>query len=143
MAQHCGVQSDALGAVSTRVGERGSRATAVMSAARAQIAAKGPGWGEGVLGSGFAVGPHGFVHRLATVAAPVGATAAVLKNYDAQRLRYTCGRFAAIRAGLGLGYLIVGSGLVMGFSQGRFVFSMRGVDGDGAGVAAVTVREMN
>lgn len=138
VAEHCGVEPDALGAVSIRVGELGLRANPVWSAAQAQIAARGRACGGGVLGSGFVHGRHGFVGRWATVAAPVGA-----KDHDAKRLRYTRGCFPAMRAGLGVGYLIIGSGLVRGFSDGSFVFSMCGVDDDGAVVVAVTVRERN
>ena len=121
MADQFGVEPDALRQLSTRRGELGSRATGVMSAAQAQIAQRGPACGEDVLGGQFADGPRGFVHRLARVAAWVGARAALL-DYNAQRLRYTWGRFEAIRPGRGLGYLIVGSQLVMGLSHGRFVF---------------------
>jgi hypothetical protein len=108
VAEHFGVQSDVLGAVSTRVGGLGCRATGVVSVARARV-----------------------------------ATAAGLLGYDAQRLGCTCGRYPAIRAGLGLGHLIIGSALVMGFSHGRRGFSMRGVDDGGDALAAVTLRERN
>ena len=62
-------------------------------------------------------------------------------DYDAQRPRYTCGRFEAILPSLGLGYLIIGSQLVMGFSQ-VVCFAMGGVDDGGDVVAALTVLEM-
>jgi uncharacterized protein YukE len=88
MAQQFGAEPDELRAVSTRLGELGSRANAVMSSARAQVAAKGPVWGEGPLGSQFADGPNGFESQLARVAESVHARAALL-NYYADRLRYT------------------------------------------------------
>jgi hypothetical protein len=133
VSQRCGVQPDALRARSTRVGERGSRTTGVLSAAQVQIAAKGPAWGVDVGGSQFTRGRHGFVRQLATVGASVSAKAALL-SYDAARPRSTCG---ALR------YLIIGSALVTSFSHGRCVLSMGGVDDDGEVVAAVTVREVN
>jgi hypothetical protein len=88
MAEQFGVEPDALRAVSSRVGELGSRASGVMSAAQAQIAAKGTCWGEGQLGSQFADGPAGFVSQLAKVAASVHAKATLL-NFYAERLKYT------------------------------------------------------
>ena len=88
MAEQFGVQPDELRGVSTRVGELGSQANAVMSAAQAQIAAKGPAWGEGTLGSQLADGPNGFVNQLARVAQSVHAKAKLL-NYYADQLKYT------------------------------------------------------
>lgn len=88
MAQQFGVEPAELRAVSTCVGELGSRASTVMSSAQAQIAAKGPVWGEGSLGSQFADGPNGFVSQLARVVQSVHAKAMLL-NYYAERLRYT------------------------------------------------------
>jgi hypothetical protein len=88
MAEQFGVESGGLRAVSAGVGELGSRASGVMSAAQAQIAAKGPAWGEGTLGSQFADGPNGFVDQLAKVAASVQAKATLL-TYYAERLSYT------------------------------------------------------
>jgi hypothetical protein len=87
-AEQFGVEPDELRAVSARVGELGSQASGVMSATRAQIAAKGPCWGEDVLGGQFAAGPNGFVSQLARVAASVHAKATLL-NYYAERLEYT------------------------------------------------------
>lgn len=55
-------------------------------------AAKGHAWGGRVLGNGFADGPNRLVSQLATVAAWVGAEAA-LWDYDAQRPRYTVWAF--------------------------------------------------
>jgi uncharacterized protein YukE len=88
MAQQFGVDPDELRQVSGGVGELGSRASGVMSAAQAQIAAKGPAWGEGSLGSQFADGPNGFVSQLAQVAQSVHAKATLL-NYYAERLNYS------------------------------------------------------
>jgi uncharacterized protein YukE len=88
MAQQFGVKPDELRAVSTHMGELGSRASGLMSAAQAQIAAKGPCWGEGQLGSQFADGPNGFVSQLARVAQSVHAKATLL-NYYADQLKYT------------------------------------------------------
>jgi hypothetical protein len=141
MTERFGVEPDRLGVVSAGVGERGSRANPVLSAARAQIAAEGRAGGGGVLGRGFAHGLPGFGGQWATVAGWVGARAVLVDSY-AQRRRYAWGRFRAIGPGGGLGYLIVGSPLVMGLSHGSRVFSVRGVDGDGEAVAAVTVLEM-
>jgi hypothetical protein len=142
VAEHFGVGPDGRPAVSTWVGELGSRASGVMLAAPAQVAVKSRVWGGGVTGSGFADGPNGFVGQLTTVAGGVGANAALV-NYDALRLRHPCGHFHAVRAGLALGYLIIGSQLVTSFSHGRCVLSMGGVDDDSDVVAAVTVMETN
>jgi hypothetical protein len=95
MAEHFGVQPDALRAVSTCAGELGSRASGAISAAPAQIAAQGRACGGGVLGSQFADGPDGLMSHFATVAASMRAKTAP-SNYDAQRLRYPCGHFHAI-----------------------------------------------
>jgi hypothetical protein len=46
VAERFGVQPDALGARSTRVGQRGSRTNPVLSAAQAQITAKARGGGR-------------------------------------------------------------------------------------------------
>jgi hypothetical protein len=88
MAEQFGVQPDELRQMSTGVGELGSRASGVMSAAQAQITAKGPAWGHGQLGSQFADGPNGFVSQLAKVAESVHAKATLL-NYYADQLKYT------------------------------------------------------
>jgi uncharacterized protein YukE len=87
-AEQFGVEPDELRGVSARVGELGSRASGVMSAAQTQIAGKGPCWGEGTLGSQFADGPNGFVSQLARVVASVHAKATLL-NYYAEQLRHT------------------------------------------------------
>ena len=87
MAQQFGVKPGELRVVSTGVGELGSRANTVMSAAQVQIAAKGPCWGEGTLASQFADGPNGFVSQLARVAQSVHAKAKLL-DYYADQLKY-------------------------------------------------------
>ena len=90
MAEQFGVEPGGLRAVSAGVGELGFRASGVMSAAQAQIAAEGPCRGEGSLGRQFADGPNGFVGQLARVArgaASVQAKAALLTSY-ADQLRY-------------------------------------------------------
>jgi hypothetical protein len=81
MAEQRDREPDALRQLSTRLGERGSRANPVLSAAQAQIAANGRAGGGGVLGSRFAHGPQSFVRQLATVAGRVGAQPALLNSY--------------------------------------------------------------
>jgi hypothetical protein len=143
MAEQRDVELDALRQLSTRLGERGSRADRVLSAAQAQIAAtSGRAGGGGVLDSRFAHGPQSFMRRWSMVAGWVGAQAALVHSY-AQPLRCTCGRVPGIRPGLALRYLIIGSQLVMSFSHGSFVYSMRGVDDDGDVLGAVTVMELS
>jgi len=88
VAEQFGVKPVELRAVAAHVGELGSRASGVMSAAQAQIAAEGPCWGGGSLGGQFADGPDGFVGQLARMAESVHAKAKLL-TYYADQLRYT------------------------------------------------------
>ena len=86
MAEEFEVRPDELRVVAAGVGELGSEVGGVVSAALAQIGARGSAWGEGALGSKFADGPDGFVGQLARVAASVRAKAKLLSD-DAGQLK--------------------------------------------------------